>query len=409
MPVIYTLLIRLYTGLIYFASLFSPKAKLWVRGRKQFPEFTPSSSTRWWFHCASLGEFEQARPVLESVKKQCPDIEIMLSFFSPSGYEIRKNYAFANKVFYLPADLPDSMQRLVNNMKPDAFFLVKYEFWLNLLQVLQKEKIPCYLFSAVFRKGHWLFSPAGFLAVKALQTFNTIWVQDAESLKRLKQAGFENAQLGGDTRFDRVKELPLQTFPEREKIRALASEKKILVAGSVWTQELQHLLKFARHKDFSANWKLILAPHEPSSLLIQSLKDKFSLCGKIGLWSKRQLDADILIVDTIGELGKIYSVADIALVGGGFGKGIHNILEPAVYGIPVFFGPRCYKALEAHGLLKVGGAIIYRNASDLQDKLFALVTQHGALEESGLAAASFVSSGSGATAALMNSIFPKVC
>jgi 3-deoxy-D-manno-octulosonic-acid transferase len=401
---IYSLLIRLYTGLIYLASPFSSKASRWVQGRKQFPVFTEPKGVRWWFHCASLGEFEQARPVIEAIKQQRPESEIMLSFFSPSGYEIRKNYPFADKVFYLPADLPSSMQRLVRQMKPSAFFLVKYEFWLNLLHVLQKEKVSCYLFSGIFRKGHWLFSPAGFLAVKLLQGFECIWVQDSQSLERLTQAGFRNAFLGGDTRFDRVRELPLQAFAEREKIRAHAREKKILVAGSVWPAEIKHLLDFVAKADFASHWMLIIAPHEPKPELIHGLQKSFGVYAKTGLWSKRELSNDVLIIDSIGELGKIYGTADVALVGGGFGKGIHNILEPAVYGIPVLFGPNHRKALEAAGLISSGGAFAYQNGDDLCRQLLELHQNSIILQRSGEAAASFVAQRFGATSAVLRKV-----
>lgn len=404
MPGLYTMLIRLYIGLIYLARPFSRKARLWVNGRKKFPEFNLTQATRWWFHCASLGEFEQARPVMEAIKHQRPDIEIMLSFFSPSGYEIRKNYPFAKQVFYLPPDLPSAMEKLVKEMKPQAFFLVKYEFWLNLLRVLQNENVPCYLFSGVFRKGHWLFSSAGFFALKLLQRFEFIWVQDLQSLERLKQAGFNNAFHGGDTRFDRVKELPLQLFPEREKLRAHARGKRILVAGSVWSHEIKHLLEFAALSDFSMHWMLIIAPHEPTKELVLSLQKEFSPFGKTGLWSKRQLNSHVLIVDTMGELGKIYAAADIALVGGGFGKGIHNILEPAVYGIPVLFGPKHQKALEAKALIEAGGAFSYENAPDLFQKLYALRTNDSLLLRSGEASAAFLSGQCGATSVVLRKV-----
>jgi len=401
---IYSLLIRFYTALIHLASPFSLKARRWVQGRQHFPEFNPSKATRWWFHCASLGEFEQARPVMEAVKKQRPEIEIMLSFFSPSGYEIRKKYPLANQVFYLPADLPVSMERLVKSMNPDAFFLVKYEFWLNLMRALQKENVPCYLFSGVFRKGHWLFSPAGHLAVRLLQRFECIWVQDDDSLRRLTQAGFRNACLGGDTRFDRVRELSLQYFPEREKIRSWAGEKKIIVAGSVWAAEINHLLEFVAKEDFSEHWMIIVAPHEITPDRMQDWQARFSVYGKTGLWSKRELDSDILFVDTIGDLGKIYAVADVALVGGGFGKGIHNILEPAVYGIPVLFGPRCDKALEARGLLAKGGAFIYQSGAELCQKLTEMHAHSSLLLRSGEVAAAFVSDRLGATSAVLSRV-----
>jgi 3-deoxy-D-manno-octulosonic-acid transferase len=404
MYLLYTLCIAAYTLGIYVASLFSAKARLWVAGRKHFPDFVPATKKRWWFHCASLGEFEQARPVIEAIRQARPDIELVLSFFSPSGYEVRKNYAGVDRVFYLPSDLPYHMKRLVKQIRPDAFFLVKYELWLNLLRALHGAEVPCYLFSGVFREGHWLFSAAGFLGRQQLIPFKAIWVQDRASILRLEGAGMKNVLPGGDTRFDRVLELARRPFPERDIIKQHAASRKIMVAGSVWAPEITHLLEAAQVPGFFREWMLVIAPHELSDASLSRLKDSFSALGKSGLWSRKEWEVDILLIDTMGDLGKIYGLADVAMVGGGFGKGIHNILEPAVYGVPVLFGPAHQKALEAAALISAGGAFEYRSASELKKLLQNFAHDDAWRGKAGEASRKYVQSSAGASSAVLKKV-----
>lgn len=345
-----------YYSFIRFASLFNHKAKLWVRGRKDiFSRMEKALKERirpgdkvLWFHCASLGEFEQGRPVIEKLKAQ--GNKIVLTFFSPSGYENRKNYEHADAVFYLPFDFAGNAERFVSIVKPAAALFVKYEFWLNYLAELDKRRISTYLVSGVFRPKQHFFKWYGKSFFKALKSFKTLFVQDENSLSLLKQHGFTNAVLAGDTRFDRVMEIVdhKRQFPEIEKFCGNA---KVIIAGSSWPKDEELLLEnFKQLKVQHPALKLILVPHEIDKNSLSGTSNRVKNSGfSYGAYtSSGFFDKDILIIDTIGMLSQIYQYATVAYVGGGFDNGIHNILEVMAHGVPVAFGPNYHKFVEAH-------------------------------------------------------------
>ena len=384
MSIIYSAVIRLYAFAVRIAAIFSEKAALMLKGRKSlFAALELSLKQKQnphvkkplaWFHCASLGEFEQGRPLIETFRKHYPDYLILLTFQSPSGYEVRKSYAGADLIYYLPFDTPANAGHFLNLVQPDIVFFIKYEFWFNYLHKIQKKQIPLFLVSGIFRADQHFFKWYGGWARKILKGFDMLFVQNEFSKEVLEFVGVDNVIVCGDTRFDRVLELRHDTtaFPEIEKF---LTGKKTLVAGSTWEEDEEIVLKyFLEHNVIQ---KLIIAPHEIHASHIDLLLEK--CMNKACLYSELKKnggnpEADILIIDTIGILNKIYRFATIAYVGGGFGKGIHNILEPASYNIPVVFGPRYHKFAEAVDLIKRGGAFSFNTSSDFSlviEKLFA--------------------------------------
>lgn len=346
-----------YCAMIRLAALFNYKAKLWVRGRRGiFEKIETELAAKiqvgdkvLWFHCASLGEFEQGRPVLEKLKSR--GYKIVLTFFSPSGYEIRKNYDQAEAVFYLPIDTKRNAKRFVELVKPQAALFVKYEFWLNYLNELHKHSIPFYLVSGVFRPEQHFFKWYGRNFFAVLKKFKTLFVQDENSLKLLAQHGLTNAQLAGDTRFDRVMEIAgnKKDFPS---VRQFCNGGRIIVAGSSWPRDEEILLKvFSQlnlNKD-AGNLKMILVPHEVDEA---SMKSTIARLKDSGISFARFTEGNfthskILVIDTIGMLSQIYQYATVAYVGGGFNDGIHNILEVFAHYVPVAFGPNYHKFVEA--------------------------------------------------------------
>ncbi|HXB41360.1 MAG TPA: glycosyltransferase N-terminal domain-containing protein, partial [Bacteroidia bacterium] len=341
---------------IRFASLFNHKAKLWVKGRKNIFEKIESTLKEKikpgdkviWFHCASLGEFEQGRPVLEKLKRQ--NVKVVLTFFSPSGYEIRKNYEHADAVFYLPVDFNSNAKKFIELVKPNTAVFVKYEFWLNYLAELEQKKIPAYLISGVFRHSQHFFKWYGKNFFKALKGFKTLFVQDENSLNLLKKHGFTNGELAGDTRFDRVMQIieNKKSFPEIEKF---CGSSPVIITGSSWPKDEEMILEVSKKlKKQFADLKLIIVPHEIDEA---SLSNTLNLVKNSGLAyakfsEENYLGKDILVVDTVGMLSQLYQYATLAYIGGGFNNGIHNILEVMAYGIPVSFGPNYHKFVEAH-------------------------------------------------------------
>ncbi len=362
-----------YFLFIKFASLFKHKAKLWVDGRKNIfvhiektlGEKIKAGDKVIWFHCASLGEFEQGRPVLEKLKQQ--NVKIVLTFFSPSGYENRKNYEHADAIFYLPIDFKNNAKKFIELVKPSAAVFVKYEFWLNYLAELNEKKIPTYLVSGVFRPGQHFFKWYGKNFFKALKTFRMLFVQDEDSLNLLKQHGFTNGELAGDTRFDRVMQIAQnkKSFPEIEKF---CGTFPVLVAGSSWPKDEELMLTAVKNlkREFET-LKLVIVPHEI---------DETSLTGTISRVKNSELsfakytdgnfaDKDVLVVDTVGMLSQIYQYATLAYVGGGFNNGIHNILEVFAHNVPVAFGPNYNKFVEAHEADELGIGKPVHNEAEL--------------------------------------------
>jgi len=352
----YNLSISFYYCFIKLASLFHPKARLWVRGRKDiFSKIESTLKERIkpgdkvvWFHCASLGEFEQGRPVLEELKKR--NVKIILTFFSPSGYEIRKDYGEAAAVFYLPFDFKSNARRFVALVKPDAALFVKYEFWLNYLAELDQQKVPTYLVSGVFRPGQHFFKWYGKSFFKALQSFKTLFVQDENSLQLLKKHGFTNTELAGDTRFDRVMQIAANK-KDLPGIKEFCGSSQVIIAGSSWPKDEALIIETITdlRSEFK-ELKLIIVPHEIHEHSITSGKEKMKSRGlTVSRFSEGvNAQSDVLIIDTIGMLSQLYQYATLAYVGGGFDNGIHNILEVMAHGVPVAFGPNYHKFVEAH-------------------------------------------------------------
>lgn len=359
MTFLYSIGIGMYYLGILIASLFSKKARLWITGRKNIfnliEEKVSPSDKIYWFHSASLGEFEQGRPVMEAIKKNDPSIKICLTFFSPSGYEIRKNYEHADYIFYLPLDTKRNAARFIKLVNPQKAFFIKYEYWYHYLDQLNRQNIPAYLISAYFRHNQIFFRWYGKWFLKILFKFTHIFVQNKLSEQILEYARLYDVTSSGDTRFDRVIEIARQS----KKIEAVEKFKNndiIIIGGSTWPKDEELLTRFIN--DTSHNVKYIIAPHIISEGNIHHLEKsikkplvKYSSAGENDI-SKFQ----ILIIDNIGMLSSLYKYADIAYIGGGFGAGIHNILEAAVFGLPVIFGPKHKKYQEALDLLKLGGA-----------------------------------------------------
>ena len=346
MKFLYSLGIRSYSFLICIASLWNPKAKLWMEGRKsvwkQLDQWESNGKPAYWFHCASLGEFEQGRPLMEALKEK-ESCQLIVTFFSPSGYEIRKNYELADLVVYLPRENRKNVKRFLTVLNPSKVFFVKYEFWATYLFEAKKLGAAVYSVSAVFRADQIFFKPFGGFMRKVLKTFDHVFVQDKKSEDLLAKIGIE-ATLAGDTRYDRVmaNAEKVRPYPEIEKF---INGKKVLVVGSSWAQDDQVIKECLNDPDFE--WKVIMAPHEIGEDRIKTIEATFEKRAIRYSNITSNEEAQILIIDNIGMLMNVYQYADIAYVGGAFGKGLHNILEPACFGVPVIFGDRFEKFTEA--------------------------------------------------------------
>jgi len=368
--------LRLYGLFIRISAIKNPKAKQWVSGRKNWREKlkqqikTISSQKKVWIHCASYGEFEQGRPLIEAISKQHPDYKIVLSFFSPSGYEAFKDWNGADLITYLPLDTKANAQDFIELVKPDVVIFIKYEFWLHFLSQLKNKNIPTYLVSAVFKPHHPFFKWYGGIFRKSLSVFLKLFVQDKNSALLLQEINIKNVEVVGDTRFDRVLELKQTTY-ENEVIAEFKSSKKLIIAGSTWPKDEDMLLKaFLKIKEKGV--KLIIVPHEVEPrYTINTIKKINELGIKYALYSQDLHDeADILILDAMGLLSKIYKYADAAYVGGGFNGGLHNILEPGVFEIPVaFYGEHYVKYNEAVDLLALNVLTKVDSAKQLKETI----------------------------------------
>ena len=373
MSILYNLLVSCTSILLKLMSLFSPKLKLFVKGRKQtfsiLKEKIAPIDKVIWFHCASLGEFEQGRPVIEKIKQLYPNHKIVLSFFSPSGYEIRKNYEAANAVVYLPLDTNKNVKKFIELLHPEIAIFVKYEFWPNLLNELKRKEIPTILISGIFRKNQLFFKNYGRWMSNKLNLFSHFFVQDENSKKLLNSIAIENVSISGDTRFDRVFEIINQNN-KLDFLDNFKNNKFTLVAGSTWPEDEKMLVNYI-NKHASSQEKFIIAPHNINPIAIKKLQKK--LLVKSVLYSNYQQNdlksAKVFIVDTIGILTKVYSYADIAYVGGGFTNGIHNILEPATFGIPIIIGPKYQKFNEAIEMLAENACLTANNKSEFNNIL----------------------------------------
>lgn len=376
--ILYSTAIYIYGALIRIAALFHPKARAFIRGRKnwtsELKELTGNNDDWIWIHCSSLGEFEQGRPVIEKIKKEHPGQAILLSFFSPSGYEVKKDYEHADAVVYMPLDTARNARRFVNIVKPRATLFIKYEFWYHHLRHLHKAGIPIYLISASFRKSQIFFRWYGGFFRRMLTFYDTIFVQDNRSAKLLSGINTDT-RISGDTRFDRVWEITHENWPGND-VRYFAEQAgKVLVAGSTWLPDEEIIENNLEH---FPDMKLILAPHETDQTRIVKIQDIFrnhQLCCLSASDPENLKNCRILIVDSIGHLAKIYRYADFAYIGGGFGKGIHNTLEAACYGLPVIFGPNHQRFNEAGELIRNNAAFSINSAEDLHATLEKLYVQ----------------------------------
>ncbi len=408
MKFFYNLFINLYTFFIGLAALFNPKAKAWKNGRKgifkKLKQTIDKNDKIIWFHVASLGEFEQARPVIERIKEQFNNHKILLTFFSPSGYEIRKNYDKADYVFYLPADTPRNAKKFVKIVNPRLAVFVKYEFWFNYIDALYKNKIPLLMISVIFRPSQHFFQFWGIWFKRQLRKVTWFFVQNEESLELLNSIKVKHAEISGDTRFDRVYQIVKEnkTIPEIEHFKG---DSPLLVAGSTWPADEDILLYLL--KNTPENFKVVLAPHVVDENHIREIEQKFKAFNPL-LFT--QFDESgtapsrVLIINTTGLLAYAYRYATFSYVGGGFGAGIHNLLEPVTYGHPVIFGPNYHKFREAHDLIKVGCGFPVENKTEALEIVSNLLEDKEKLMLLSGKAKEFVTKNIGATGIIMEKI-----
>lgn len=411
MLILYNLIVQIATFLLKIVALFSPKIKLFTEGRKPVFEILSAkikaSDKTIWFHAASLGEYEQGLPVIEKIKEKYPKHKIVISFFSPSGYEVRKNNLVADATVYLPLDTKKNASKFISLVHPEMVFFIKYEYWPNYLNVLRKLNIPTYLISGIFRENQMFFKWYGGFYRKALESFTYFFVQNESSKKLLLELGKTNIAVSGDTRFDRVMAI-LDKDNTLDFIETFKNNSLTIVVGSSWPKDENLLVKYINTS--SENVKFIIAPHNIKSEQIQELKH--SISKKVVLFSEKEnknlIDFDVFIIDTIGILTKIYSYADIAYVGGGFGNpGVHNLLEPATFGIPIVIGPNYSHFAEATALVNIGGCISITNQTELNNAFTKLIVNNNLREKKGSICSSFVQKNKGATSIILNQITNK--
>ena len=393
----YSLGIYLMALGVRVAALFKEKLRKMVQGHRatwQMLRTLSGKDTYVWFHAASLGEFEQGRPLMERLRREHPEKKILLTFFSPSGYEVRKNYDGADLVCYLPFDTPLNARRFVKLARPEAAFFIKYEFWRNYIEVLYKRGIPCYSVSSIFRENQIFFRPYGRGYARCLSRMTHLFVQNETSRRLLEGIGVTNVDVVGDTRFDRVLDIrnAAKPLPLAERF---AGCWKVLVAGSSWPQDEEIIIPyFNKHP----NLKLVLAPHVVSEEHLQAIERQLArpALRYSKATPKAVAEADCLIIDCYGLLSSIYRYASMAYVGGGFGVGIHNVPEAAVYGIPVIIGPNNKKFREAQALLRCGGCKEIAGTADFEQIMDAWLSDKEALATAGKAAGSYIADNAGA-------------
>ncbi|GIM58983.1 3-deoxy-D-manno-octulosonic acid transferase [Capnocytophaga canimorsus] len=405
MKTLYTLSIYVVGFILKIIALFNKKIKLFVQGRKNvFPylkENIQKGERYVWVHTASLGEFEQGLPVIKALKNKGK--KILVTFFSPSGYEVRKNSPDADMVVYLPLDTPKNARKFLEIVQPEMAVFVKYEFWYHYLNQLKNRGIKTYLLSGIFRENQIFFKPYGVMMRDALRCFNHFFVQNETSKKLLQSIGFENVTVSGDTRFDRVSEI-VKRDNVLDFMEAFKGDSLCVVFGSSWESDEEIYLKAINYSN-SQNVKFVIAPHDIKPEKTESFRRKIAL--KTVFFSQKEgknlSEYDVLILDTIGILTKVYSYADIAYVGGGMGNsGLHNVLEPAVFGIPVMIGKNYDKFAEAKALVERGGVISVSTEKELQEKLHLLIQNPNKRSEMGGINKDFIQKSSGATEKFLN-------
>lgn len=428
MSILYNIAICISPFFIWIGTFFSKKIKLFFDGRKGLikrieKEFGQYNKTReaqeqlFWFHCSSVGEFEQARPVIEWCKGQIPTAKIVLTFFSPSGYELRKNYNLADWVYYLPMDTSSNARRFLNVIKPNKVIFTKYDLWSNYIKEAKKIGAQITLISAIFRKEQSFFKWWGGFFRAMLKKFSVIFVQDERSKELLQSIGIEaNVYVAGDTRFDRVERIANES-KEFVAIKQFIGSDFSFVVGSSWIDD--ELIIADVIKNFK-NLKMVIAPHEVGNERIKKVEQIFEKMGVVKysqIESGAQIDnvsehpqeifaeKKVMIIDCIGILSSLYKYADLSYIGGGFGVGIHNVLEAAVYGSPVAFGPNYKKFKEAVDLVHNGGATVIENTSGLYQLLDTIIKDREIRKEKGDACRDYVQSNLGATAKIVKEIF----
>lgn len=404
----YTLGIYFYIFFVRLAALFGhKKAKQMLAGHKEtfakLKEGVKPGTSYVWFHASSLGEFEQGRPMIEKFRAEHPEYRVVLTFFSPSGYNPAKNYQQADVVCYLPFDTKRNVRRFFEILQPKMAFFIKYEFWLNFLLGLNKRSIPVYSVSSIFRKDQAFFKSWGGRYRLTLHCFTKLFVQNENSKALLKSVNVENVEVVGDTRFDRVVKI-LEQARQLPLVDAFVEGcDKVFIAGSSWgADEAVYMPYFNVHND----WKLIIASHEVDDERIKAIEKQYNgVCVRYSSASMEEARmANCLIIDCYGLLSSIYRYANVAYVGGGFGVGIHNVLEAAVYGVPVFFGPNNKKFQEAQKLMECGGGLEISSAAAFEQRMNEFGDDPKLLENAGKAAGNYVNGNSGASARIFKSL-----
>ncbi|MEP7263788.1 MAG: glycosyltransferase N-terminal domain-containing protein [Bacteroidota bacterium] len=405
MEVVYGFALAVYGWLIRVAALFHPKAKEWIAGRQHWERNMSSllkePEKRIWFHCSSLGEYEQGRPVLERLRSEYPDCKIVLTFFSPSGFIQKKNETLVDYVFYLPLDGAVNSRRFIEIVNPYFAVFVKYEFWHFYIKILKDKKIPSFVISAIFRPSQIYFKNYGKFFYTILQRITHLFVQNQTSLELLYDSKLTNVTVSGDTRFDRVY-MNSMNSKNLERIAAFKNGKPLFIAGSTWPSDEKILSLFIG--DYKDKLKFIIVPHEITSGAIQRLRRQLPV--KALLYSELSTQSsegiNILIIDNIGMLSSLYSYADYAYIGGGFGSGIHNSLEAAVYGLPVFFGTNYKKFAEAVQMIQMGTAFSFTDYNNFLQQFETVFTNPSRLEEIHKKNMRFIDSSRGATDVILN-------
>ena len=411
---LYNIFLLLYSIGIRIASIWNPKAKKWVNGRKNiFATINPKLQTQHkkfiWMHCASLGEFEQGRPLLEELKIKNSELRIVLTFFSPSGYEVMKDYKGADHIFYLPMDSPTNAKKFLDAINPSLVLWVKYEYWFYYLQELKQRNIPVILVSGIFRGNQPFFKWYGAIWKKMLESFTHFFVQNEESKQLLSILNFtENVSINGDTRFDRVLEI-VNTFEPIPFIAEFCGSSTVIVAGSTWEEDEIELLHFVKQHP---QIKFIIAPHEIDEENLKDVKQEFKnsifYSELEQIQNSKPKTENVLIIDNIGMLSRLYKYATIAYVGGGFDDdGVHNVLEAAVYGKPVVFGPVYEKFDEATGLISEEGGISINGPLSLEAVLNKLLNDETERKRRGEAAKNYVQANAGASKKIIQFIQEK--
>ncbi len=407
MRVLYEFVLILSEFFIKIVAFFNKKAKLWIDGRKfifkEIAETLQDDKFRIWIHVASLGEFEQGRPLMELLKKEHQNYKIVLTFFSPSGFEIQKNYEFADYVFYLPLDRRRNAEKFIKLINPNFAIFIKYEFWYNHLRELKNRNIPIYLISGIFVPNHAFFKWYGGWYKQILYFFTHFFVQNNQSKQLLENIGIKNVTIADDTRFDRVFDIAsgAKNIPV---VKEFCNDDITMIFGSSWKNDEELFFEFINKNEY--NLKFIIAPHEIHDANIKRILSKitietvrFSQSANINI-----KNAQVLIIDNIGMLSSVYQYGNIAYIGGGFGSGIHNILEAATFGLPVIFGPNYHKFQEAIDLIELKGAFVVTNKSEATEILTKLIENKTLCRESSKICSNYIENKRGASKFILNSL-----